>query len=91
MDITGTRKSLPVYRNGKILKTFTFQELINIDNLNGEFKRHIRRTKAEIEADRKKPEENVNKTDLKHPFADKNFVSFDAKAYDQKTILYLNN
>ena len=29
-------------------------ELINIDNLNGEFKRHIRRTKAEIEADRKK-------------------------------------
>ena len=49
------RKSLSVYnRNGEILKTFTFQELIDIDNLNGEFKRHIRRTKAEIEAERKK-------------------------------------
>ena len=46
-------KSLPLIYKNKILKTYTFKELTDIDNLNGKFKRHIRRRKAEIEADRK--------------------------------------
>lgn len=53
-NFTKGKRVLKIKYNDNISASYTFKELTDIDNLKGEFKRHIRRTKAEIKADRKK-------------------------------------
>lgn len=49
-----TNKYYKFVRGEVKIGNYNCNDLANIPHLNGEFKRHVRRTKAEIEADRKK-------------------------------------